>query len=92
MENNPIGSNQVRDNFAEVLTDVEHGDWHVTVMRYKKPAAVIVPVEWYREVCSLVADIGEWLVAAWEDQDRMAGWQSKANAVRRDIPKEDDWS
>ena len=54
MENNQIGSNQARDNFAEVLTDVEHNGAHVTVMRYKKPAAVIVPIDWYEQAKGLL--------------------------------------
>ena len=54
MENNQIGSNQARDNFAGVLTDVEHNGAHITVMRYKKPAAVIVPIDWYEQAKGLL--------------------------------------
>jgi prevent-host-death family protein len=54
MENWRIGSNQARDNFAEVLGHVEHDDVHYTVMRYKKPAAVIVPIDWYEQVKGLL--------------------------------------
>ncbi len=54
MGNSQIGSNKVRDNFADVLTAVEHGGVHFTVMRYRKPAAVIVPVGWYEQIKGLL--------------------------------------
>jgi prevent-host-death family protein len=37
----------IRRGFRELLNQVEHEDTHLTVLRYGKPAAVIVPVEWY---------------------------------------------
>ena len=56
MESDQIGSNFARDNFADVLSDVEHGGWHFTVMRYKKPAAVIVPLTWYEQAKRLLGN------------------------------------
>jgi prevent-host-death family protein len=80
-----VRSDELRRNLRHLLESVEHEDAHVVIKRYDKPAAVIVPIGWYREVCSLVADIGEWLIPAMEDLDRLGEWQHKANAVRRDL-------
>jgi len=54
MENNRIGSNQMRENFAGVLSDVEHDDKHFFVMRYRKPVAVLVPIDWYEQAKGLM--------------------------------------
>ena len=87
-EDETVPSDEVRRRFRELLDSVQHHGDHVTVLRYRKPAAELVPIGWYREVCSLVADIGEWLVPAAGNRDRLAEWQDRANAVRRDIPVE----
>jgi prevent-host-death family protein len=42
-----VTPDDVRRGFRELLNEVEHEDAHLTVTRYGKPAAVIVPVEWY---------------------------------------------
>jgi prevent-host-death family protein len=42
-----VTPDDVRRQFRELLNEVEHQDVHLTVTRYGKPAAVIVPVEWY---------------------------------------------
>lgn len=42
-----VGSDDARRDFRALLNDVEHQGEHITVMRYKTPAAVIVPVWWY---------------------------------------------
>ncbi|HXJ27000.1 MAG TPA: type II toxin-antitoxin system prevent-host-death family antitoxin, partial [Streptosporangiaceae bacterium] len=39
----------VRRRWSDLLDSVEHHDAHVTVMRYRKPAAVIVPIAWYEK-------------------------------------------
>jgi prevent-host-death family protein len=44
-----VTPDDVRRGFRELLNLVEHGDTHLTVLRYGKPAAVIVPVEWYEK-------------------------------------------
>jgi antitoxin (DNA-binding transcriptional repressor) of toxin-antitoxin stability system len=56
MKNSEIGSNQARDNFAEVLADVEHNNISYFVKRYKKPVAVIVPVWWYEQAKGLLGN------------------------------------
>jgi PHD/YefM family antitoxin component YafN of YafNO toxin-antitoxin module len=38
-----------RTGLHAILNEVEHQGEHVTVLRYDTPAAVIVPVEWYRQ-------------------------------------------
>jgi prevent-host-death family protein len=35
--------------WRELLDAVEHKGEHVTVLRYDRPAAVVVPVEWYEQ-------------------------------------------
>ena len=43
-----IHSDEARRNFRDLLNSVEHDGEHVTILRYDTPAAVIVPVEWYK--------------------------------------------
>jgi antitoxin (DNA-binding transcriptional repressor) of toxin-antitoxin stability system len=40
-------SNDAQRRFRSVLDRVEHHGEHVTILRYKTPAAVLVPVTWY---------------------------------------------
>jgi prevent-host-death family protein len=42
-----VTPDEVRRQFRDLLNEVEHQDVHLTVKRYGKPAAVIVPVDWY---------------------------------------------
>jgi PHD/YefM family antitoxin component YafN of YafNO toxin-antitoxin module len=49
-------SDEVRREWRGVLDVVEHRGEHVTVMRYKTPAVVIVPVGWYQSALSALAD------------------------------------
>jgi prevent-host-death family protein len=42
-----VTPDDVRRGFRELLNEVEHDDVHLTVIRYGKRAAVIVPVDWY---------------------------------------------
>jgi len=44
-----VRSDEARRNLRDLLNDVEHHDVHVTILRYDKPAAVLVPVGWYEE-------------------------------------------
>jgi prevent-host-death family protein len=43
-----IGSDEARRNFRDLL-DQAIGGYHVTIQRYGKPAAVLVPVDWYED-------------------------------------------
>ena len=42
-----VRSDEARTRFRDLLDEVAHDEAHVYVLRYDKPAAVIVPVEWY---------------------------------------------
>ena len=44
----------MRENFAGVLSEVEHDDKHFFVLRYRKPVAVVVPINWYEQVKGLL--------------------------------------
>lgn len=41
-------SDEARSHLRDLLDAAEHGE-HITILRYDKPAAVLVPVEWHRE-------------------------------------------
>lgn len=43
-----VSPEDVRRRLRELLNEVEYQDVHLTVERHGKPAAVIVPVEWYQ--------------------------------------------
>jgi prevent-host-death family protein len=51
-----MGSDEARASFAEMLDEVQHHGRHITVMRYRKPAAVIVPREWYEQAKGLLGN------------------------------------
>jgi len=40
-------SDKARRSFRDLLNEVEHQGAHITVVRYKTPAAVVVPIGWY---------------------------------------------
>lgn len=41
---------EARAKFRDLVDGVTQDDAHVYVLRYGKPVAVIVPVDWYEEV------------------------------------------
>jgi prevent-host-death family protein len=43
-----VGSDEARRNFRDLLDQVAR-DYHVTILRYDKPVAVLVPVDWYED-------------------------------------------
>jgi prevent-host-death family protein len=47
-EHMEVRSDEARRRLRNLLDAVEDGV-HVTLLRYNKPAAVIVPVEWYEQ-------------------------------------------
>lgn len=51
-----VRSDEARANFSGLIDEVTHDGAHVYVLRYDKPVAVIVPVEWYEEMRRRVAD------------------------------------
>lgn len=44
-----VRSDEARRNFRELLDEVEHRGMHITIARYDKAAAVLVPVDWYED-------------------------------------------
>jgi prevent-host-death family protein len=44
-----IRSDEARSKLRAVLDEVEHDQAHVWVLRYNRPAAVIVPAGWYEQ-------------------------------------------
>ena len=42
-----VGSDEARTKFRDLMDEVAHDEAHVYILRYGKPAAVIVPIEWY---------------------------------------------
>lgn len=59
MEERQVRSDEARRNLRDLLNAVEHDGEHVTILRYDTPAAVMVPVEWYRDVRAALVDIQE---------------------------------
>jgi len=56
-----VDSAAARHDFRSVLDDVERRDAHVTIERWKRPVAVLVPIEWYQRARLALgeADSGE---------------------------------
>ena len=51
----PVGTRRVssdgfRRDLRDLLDEVAHDEAHIYLLRYDKPAAVIVPVEWYEQM------------------------------------------
>lgn len=42
-------SDEARARWRTLLDHVEHDGEHITIARWNKPAAVIVPVAWYEQ-------------------------------------------
>jgi prevent-host-death family protein len=43
-----VRSDEARRNLRHLLDQVAR-DYHVTILRYDKPVAVLVPVDWYED-------------------------------------------
>ena len=54
-----VRSDEARRQWSDLLDSVEHHDAHITVLRYAKPAAVIVPVWWHELAITELAEEGE---------------------------------
>lgn len=46
-----VWADEARRNLRNLLDEVARG-YHITILRYDKPAAVLVPVEWYEQARS----------------------------------------
>jgi PHD/YefM family antitoxin component YafN of YafNO toxin-antitoxin module len=55
MADKQLLSEEARRNFGALLGEVQYQGVHVTVMRYKTPAAVIVPPDWYARAVEALA-------------------------------------
>jgi prevent-host-death family protein len=53
MTERQVHSDELRRKSRELLNEVEHGGAHVTILRYDTPAAVMVPVSWYRRMLAV---------------------------------------
>jgi len=49
-----VRSDEARTKLRDLLDEVAHDEAHVYVLRYDKPAAVIVPVEWYEQAKAMI--------------------------------------
>jgi prevent-host-death family protein len=43
-----MDASKFRNDFRDQLDRVEHDGEHITLERWKRPVAVVVPAEWYR--------------------------------------------
>jgi prevent-host-death family protein len=50
-----VRSDEARAKFRDLVDEVAHEDAHVYLLRYDKPVAVIVPVEWYEQARATLA-------------------------------------
>ena len=58
MDDKQVRSDEARRNLRGLLDEVEHHDVHVTILRYDKPAAVLVSPEWYERAKALIGREG----------------------------------
>jgi prevent-host-death family protein len=58
MTDRQVHSDDARRKLRELLNAVEHDGEHVTILRYDTPAAVMVPVEWYKAAKAKIAEGG----------------------------------
>jgi prevent-host-death family protein len=49
MADKQVRSDEARRNFRNLIDEVAHDAAHITILRYDKPAAVLVPVDWHRD-------------------------------------------
>ena len=49
MKEGQVSSDEARRTWRDILNAVEHNGEHVTVLRYGKAAAVMVPAGWYEQ-------------------------------------------
>ncbi len=53
-----ISSYQARTGFRDVLDDVMRGE-HVTISRWNRPAAVMVPPDWWQRARQALGENGD---------------------------------
>ena len=52
-----VRSNEARDSFRDLLDEIARDGAHIYVLRYDKPAAVLVPVEWFEGIKARIAEL-----------------------------------
>jgi len=55
MDDRQVRSDEARRNLRQLLDEVEHNGGHITILRYDRPGAVIVPIDWYEQARALIA-------------------------------------
>lgn len=55
MTDKQVRSDEARRTLRDLLDEVEHHDVHVTILRYDKPAAVLVSPDWYEQAKALIS-------------------------------------
>lgn len=53
MTDKQVRSDEARRNLRNLLDEVEARSARIMILRYDKPAAVLVPVDWYEEAEAL---------------------------------------
>ena len=51
-----VRTDDARRHLRVLLNETEHDGTHIFVLRYDKPAAVIVPVDWYEQAKEVLGD------------------------------------
>jgi GIY-YIG catalytic domain-containing protein len=59
LADNQILSDQVRLHFRATLSRIQHDGAHLHVVRYSKPVAVLIPVDWYEQAKALISKEGQ---------------------------------
>lgn len=54
-----VRSEEARTKLRSLMDEVENQDAHVYLLRYDRPVAVIVPVDWYENARTAVTDTSE---------------------------------
>lgn len=56
MTDKQVRSDEARRNLRRLLDEVEARGARIMILRYDKPAAVLVPVDWYEDAAALMAE------------------------------------
>jgi prevent-host-death family protein len=51
-----VRSDEARRRLRNLVDEVEHDGAHIFVLRYNRPSAVIVPVEWYEQAKATISE------------------------------------
>ena len=81
MTDKQVRSDEARRNLRNLLDDAARG-YHITILRYDKAAAVLVPVDWYEDAeaawgTQLERDTGAAAFQLSEARDVLARWDAE---------------